>query len=214
LVIEGRRVLDRASRWFLLNRPQPLDVDAEIKRFAPLVQTLSAHLPELLQGRERATVAAARQDFIDQGAPEAVARTISESLYAFSLLDIVEAGSSSGEDPKLLAEVYFELSDHLGIDHLLLAVSKLPRGERWHSLARLALREDLYRAICDLSVDVARRVSPHEDASAIEEFELFNRRRFERARRTLDDIASSGEPELAVLSVAASQLRNLSTTHV
>ena len=93
-------------------------------------------------------------------------------------------------------------------------MSKLPRGERWHSLARLALREDLYRAIRDLSVDVARRVSSHEDASAIEEFELFNRRRFERARRTLDDIASSGEPELAVLSVAASQLRNLSTTHV
>jgi glutamate dehydrogenase len=214
LVIEGRRLLDRASRWFLLNRPQPLDVDAEIKRFAPIVATLTQRLPELLQGRERATVVAAREGFVDLGAPEAAARTISESLYAFSLLDIVEAASSSGEDPGLLAEVYFELSDHLGIDHLLLAVSRLPRGERWHSLARLALREDLYRAIRDLSVDVARRVAQHEDASAIEEFELFNRRRFERARRTLDDIAATGEPELAVLSVAASQLRNLSATHV
>jgi glutamate dehydrogenase len=214
LVIEGRRLLDRASRWFLLNRPQPLDVDAEIARFAPIVGTLTEHLGDLLQGRERATVAAARQSFVDRGTPDSVARTISESLYAFSVLDIVEAASSSGEDPCLLAEVYFALSDHLGIDHLLLAVSRLPRGERWRSLARLALREDLYRAIRDLSVDVARRVARHEDASAIEEFELFNRRRFERARRTLDDIASTGEPELAVLSVAASQLRNLSATHV
>ncbi|MDT0323794.1 NAD-glutamate dehydrogenase domain-containing protein, partial [Streptomyces millisiae] len=34
MIIEGRRLLDRAARWFVLNRPQPLDVDAEITLFS------------------------------------------------------------------------------------------------------------------------------------------------------------------------------------
>ena len=212
LVIEGRRLLDRASRWFLLNRPQPLDIDAEIDRFTPLVTSLSTTLRHLLQGRERDTVSNAHRGLTDLGTPEHIAGRISESLYAYSLLDIVEAATTSGEDAHLLAKVYFELSNHLGVDNLLLAVSTLPRGERWHALARLALREDLYRSLRDVSLDVTRRLAEHEQDSAIEEFELFNRRRFERARRTLDDIANTAEPNLAVLSVATSQLRKLSTT--
>ena len=56
IMLESRRLLDRASRWLLTNRPQPLTVGSAVARFAEPVRALMPRLPELLQGRERQTV--------------------------------------------------------------------------------------------------------------------------------------------------------------
>lgn len=44
--------------------------------------------------------------------------------------------------------------DRLGTDGLLTAVSALPRYDRWHSLARLAIRDDIYASLRSLCLDV------------------------------------------------------------
>ncbi|KUI30191.1 NAD-glutamate dehydrogenase [Mycobacterium sp. IS-1742] len=213
LVIEGRRLLDRASRWFLLNRPAPLRIDSEVSRFAQQVATLRGKLPAMLRGGELAAATRAHRDLIEQGVPPATAGAVSESLYAFSLLDIIDMAHLHSEDATTLAHIYFELSDHLGVDELLMAVSSLPRGGRWHSLARLALREDLYRSLRGLTLDVSRRVYPFtDDVSVVDEFEAYNRPRLERARRTLKEFLDTDQPDLAVVSVASAQLRRLTTT--
>lgn len=213
LVIEGRRLLDRASRWFLLNRPAPLQIDTEVSRFAQQVATLRGKLGAMLRGGELATVTRTHRELVEQEVPPAIAGAISESLYAYSLLDIIDMAHLHGEDATKLAHIYFELSDHLGVDTLLMAVSSLPRGGRWHSLARLALREDLYRSLRGLTLDVSRRVYPFtDDVSVVDEFEAYNRPRLERARRTLEEFLDTEQPDLAVVSVASAQLRRLTTT--
>nr|WP_234796690.1 NAD-glutamate dehydrogenase domain-containing protein [Mycolicibacterium porcinum] len=210
MIIEGRRLLDRAARWFVLNRPQPLEIDTEITRFSNQVAMLYGQLESMLRGQERETVLAAHDDLVARGVPANIAQRISESLYAFSLLDIIEVAHVHKEDSAQLARIYFELSDRLGVDRLLLAVSSLPRGGRWHAQARLALREDLYRSLRDLTIDVTRHgIDGAQAASTIRDFEAFNRPRLERARRTLDEFLDSAEPDLAVLSVASAQLRRL-----
>ncbi|WP_444850910.1 NAD-glutamate dehydrogenase domain-containing protein [Mycolicibacterium frederiksbergense] len=210
VIIEGRRLLDRAARWFLLNRPQPLDVDLEIARFSELVALLRGQLGSMLRGQERDTVTESLNALVVRGVPADIARRISESLYAFSLLDIVEVAQVHGEDATSLAGTYFELSDRLGVDRLLLAVSSLPRGDRWDALARLALREDLYRSLRDLTLDVTKLVVEDADtAGTIQDFEALNRPQLDRAKRTLDETLDSDQPDLAVLSVASAQLRRL-----
>ncbi|WP_234820380.1 NAD-glutamate dehydrogenase domain-containing protein [Mycolicibacterium goodii] len=211
LIIEGRRLLDRASRWFLLNRPQPLSIDTEVSRFQA-VTTLRGKLSEMLRGQELLTVNRIHDEYIDQGVPAAVARRLSEALYAYSLLDIIDIAHAYEEDATRLAHIYFELSAHLGVDGLLYAVSSLPRNGRWNALARLALREDLYRSLRDLARDVYRLVGPHTDnVDVIAEFEAYNRPRIERARRTLREVLSFENPDLAMLSVATAQVRRLTT---
>ncbi|BBZ36821.1 NAD-glutamate dehydrogenase domain-containing protein [Mycolicibacterium confluentis] len=211
LVIEARRLLDRASRWFLVNRPQPLSIDLECGRFQA-VPTLRGKLIEMLRGGELATVNRWREEWEAQGVPTDIARRISDSLYAYSLLDIIEMAHEHDEDATRLAHIYFELSEHLGVDNLLLAVSSLPRSGRWNALARLALREDLYRSLRDLARDVHRLVGAHTDGvDVIEEFESYNRSRIERARRTLQEFQNTENPDLSVLSVATAQLRRLTT---
>jgi glutamate dehydrogenase len=208
LVTESRRLLDRAARWFLANRPQPLAIPTEVDRFAAAVSTLAPHVGDLLRGAEAAAVHTNIEHWQGQGVPAPLARKVSELLYWYSTLDIVEVAAHTGHCPTDVAALYFALSDHLSIDPLLIAISKLPRDSRWSALARLALRDDLYRSLRTVTLDVLHHApaqwSPDQ---LIRDWEVSNPARLSRARATLHDIAGEATFDLPTLVVAAHQVR-------
>ncbi|MEO6880316.1 MAG: NAD-glutamate dehydrogenase, partial [Mycobacteriaceae bacterium] len=198
LTLEVRRLLDRASRWFLSNRPQPLAVGAEISRFTAAVRELSPHVEQWLCGAEKVDVQAQVAAFVDRGAPEPLARRVVELLRAYCLLDVVEVAELAEREPAEVGPLYFALSDHLDVDLLLTAVSTLERGDRWHSLARLALRDDLYGSLRALTLDVLSSTEPEESpAEKIEQWESTNASRMARARTALAEIAEVHSLDLA-----------------
>ncbi|TQC41444.1 NAD-glutamate dehydrogenase [Rhodococcus sp. WS4] len=208
LVVEARRLLDRASRWFLAHRRQPLSVDAEIDSFRDDVRTQSDEVGDWLRGAEGQAMEASRRRYDEAGVETSIARRIADGLYRFSLLDIVDVAGEVGHDVAEVAPLYFALSDHLGVDRWLIKVSALPRGERWHTLARLALRDDLYRSVRLLTRDVLSSGEPGDAPdSRILLWESTNRARIERARRTLAEIDATSTHDLASVSVAANALR-------
>jgi len=92
-------------------------------------------------------------------------------------------------------------------------VSRLARDDRWHSLARLAIRDDLYGSLRALCFDVLAVGEPDESGEEkITEWELSNSSRVTRARRTLDEINQDELHDLATLSVAARQIRSMTRT--
>jgi glutamate dehydrogenase len=99
---------------------------------------------------------------------------------------------------------------HLNVDELLTAVSGLERNDHWLTLARLAIRDDIYGSMRSLCLDVLAVGEPEESGEEkIAEWEHTNTTRIERARRTLTDIYNSDEHDLATLSVAARQIRSM-----
>ena len=216
IVLDSRRLLDRVSRWFLTNRPQPLAIGAEISRFAEPIAALRGRLSELLRGGELAAMQERAQVLRGSGVPEPIVGPAAESLYSFGLLDVVELVELSDRDreprePVEVARLYYALSEHLGVDTALTAVSGLTRGDRWHSLARLALRDDLYGSLRAITLDALRETPPGTDvADAIEAWEQANSSRLVRARAALQEIgAASASLDLATLSVISRQLRGL-----
>ncbi|KQU02456.1 NAD-glutamate dehydrogenase [Rhodococcus sp. Leaf7] len=210
LVLESRRLLDRGSRWLLSNRPQPIAVGAEITRFARKVRDLEAELPSWLKGRQASSGIDRAAVAIEKGAPEALAHRVFRLLDVFCLLDVIETADIADQDDAAMASLYYALSEHLGIDWLLSAVSTLERGDRWHSLARLALRDDLYSSLRALTLDVIGGGEPGETPEEmIAEWESTNASRLSRARAALTEIGESGTLDLATLSVAARQIRSM-----
>ena len=131
-------------------------------------------------------------------------------LDRFALLDICTIADVTGRDPESVARLYFALSGHLGLDRLLASVTRLERGDRWHALARLTLREDLYAAMRALCVDVLESTSSADSAEQkIADWEQHNETRLGRARTALSDIMALGSQDLATLSVAARQFRSM-----
>jgi len=210
LTLESQRLLDRASRWLLSNRPQPLAVGAEFSRFGAQLRRLTPMVAGWLCGAEAAVVDQQVQDFAQRGVPVGVAARVVGLLHVYGLLDVVEVADIAEREAVEVGELYYSLSDHLGVDLLLTAVSQLERGDRWHSLARLALRDDLYGSLRSLTLDVLTGSEPEESAhEKIEQWEQTNSSRLARARATLGEIGETGTIDLAMLSVAARQVRSM-----
>ncbi|ANN19720.1 NAD-glutamate dehydrogenase [Amycolatopsis orientalis] len=217
MMLETRRLLDRAARWFLTNRPQPLAPLAEINRFGRVVGELAPRAHELLRGVECASVDANTERLIDKGVPAELAQRVALLLHTFGLLDITDvaemaeqqAGIDAVHTPAETAGLYYALSDHLGIDKMLTSISGLERGNRWHALARLALRDDVYGSLRTITLDALRHSDSGTDPDEkIAHWEKTNASRLQRARVALDEISQFGKLDLATLSVAARQIRS------
>ncbi len=214
MTLDLRRLIDRAGRWLLNNRPQPLAVGAEINRFARKVRALTPRMPEWLRGADKDIVGQHVGEFTAQGVPQDLAVIVAMGLYRYSLLDVIDVADIIDRDAAEVADTYFALMDRLGTDGLLTSVAQLPRDDRWHALARLAIRDDIYGSVRSLTVDVLAVGEPDEDGvRKIAEWEHTNGSRVERARRTLAEIYASDGRDLAALSVAARQIRSMTRTN-
>lgn len=213
MTLDLRRLVDRAGRWLLNYRPQPLAVGAETHRFAAKVEALTPRMSEWLRGDDKAIVNKNADELTSAGVPEDMAYLAAAGLYQYSLLDVIDIADIVDREPAEVAETYFALMDRLGTDGLLTAVSRLPRDDRWHSLARLAIRDDIYGSLRALCFDVLAVGEPDESGDEkIAEWEMTNSSRVTRARRTLAEIYESGQHDLATLSVAARQIRSMTRT--
>jgi glutamate dehydrogenase len=213
MTLDTRRLIDRAGRWLLNYRPQPLAVGAEINRFGKKVAELTPRMSEWLRGDDKAIVEKEAAEFVRQGASDELGYMVAVGLYRYSLLDIIDVSDIEDREPAEVADTYFALMDRLGTDGLLTAVSELPRADRWHSLARLAIRDDIYSSLRSLCFDVLAVGEPDETGEEkIAEWEHTSVSRVERARRTLIEIHESGQRDLATLSVAARQIRSMTRT--
>ena len=112
-----------------------------------------------------------------------------------------------------MAEVYFDLADRLQLSRLRERVIALPRDNRWNSMARAALRDDLYAAHASLTHDVLVHSDAGSDPGgapgALDRGELGGGG---RAKQTLSEIWESDNFDLATLSVALRAIRTLVAT--
>ena len=208
LYLELRRLMDRSVRWFLAARPGRLQVGEEIERFAGPVAELTARVPDLLRGSQSERWERKTQELVDDGVPSELARHAASLLDLFSLLDIVDMSHASGHHPQEVAETYFMLSDSFGVDELLILVTRLPRGEEWDSLARGALRDDLYATLQTLTSSVLER----EGEGPEERVAAWTREHDESIARVSTQLAGIRQlpaPGLAALSVALRTLRSV-----
>ena len=152
--LETRRLMDRAVRWLLSSRRAPLDVPNEIRAIRPGVGRLAPMLDRLFCGAEAEALGEHVTQLESIGIPPALAAWATKLSYSFGLLDIVSVASATGHGLADVAGVYFGLSERFHVDALLSKISELPREDRWQTLARMALRYDLYAALAALTREV------------------------------------------------------------
>ena len=210
LYLEFRRLLDRAVRWFLVNRPSTINVASEVERFSAVVAELGPQLPTLLVGAEHRRMEQRAAELEALGAPAEMAVRAAGLLDQFSLLDIVEISVDTERDAAEVAPVYFATSEQFGIDAMLTRVTNLPRDDRWDSLARGALRYDLYAVLKALATSVldssTSGLAPKERTLVWSEA---NAESLARANAALAGIQRLENPGISALSVALRILRGV-----
>jgi glutamate dehydrogenase len=213
LMIEAKRLLRRASLWFLRNRRQPLDIAETVDRFAPGMATLARELPGLLAKADVEALTATAERYARKGVPEELATRVASMDALFSGLNVIEVAAAAGEPVEAVAAVWFALGARLDLHWLRDQIARLSSQTRWEALARGALRDDLYSEQRDLTCQVLRPGSRVEDAEAlIDAWVDENRSSLARCFDMLEEMKEAEALDIAMLSVALREIRNLNQT--
>ncbi|MER7919868.1 MULTISPECIES: NAD-glutamate dehydrogenase [unclassified Streptomyces] len=212
--LHSRRLVERGTRWLLNNRPQPLQLAETVEFFAERVEQVWQQLPKLLRGADLEWYQHVYDELSAAGVPDELATRVAGFSSAFPALDIVSVADRMGKEPLDVAEVYYDLADRLGITQLMDRIIELPRNDRWQSMARASIREDLYAAHAALTADVlAAGNGTSSPEQRFGDWEQKNAPILGRARTTLEEIRGSDSFDLANLSVAMRTMRTLLRTH-
>ena len=207
---ETRKLVERAARWLLRNRPRPLDVERDIAHFAGGTAVLRRGLRDLVSGASRAAIDVEAERLVGRGVPEALALGVASGNDLFSALDVVEVAKGAAISVEEAAAVYFILGEKLDLHWLRDRIAALPRDNRWQALSRAALRDDLYAQLSALASDALRLdLGESTPAGRIDAWLEQNRIPMARCRQILGDLESTGRADFTMLSVAMGEIRAL-----
>jgi glutamate dehydrogenase len=211
--LQVRTLAERASRWMVNNRRHPMDSEATVDYFGTDVQTVVAALPEILIGGELELFEQRRGSLLESHVPDDLASTIAAMPSAYSVLGIVDTARRDGVEPLEVARVHVAVGERLGIGALAQRILALPRDDRWQTMARAALRDDLHT----VHAQITAQVLAHTDAGDEPDQRIKHWSESEgvvlgRAASTLEEIWADETPDLARLSVGLRVVRTLLST--
>jgi len=208
--IEMRTLVERASRWLVNNRRPPLDSEATVDFFGNTARTVLAELPGIMSGRELDGYEERRTTLVEQGVPADLAARVAVLAPSYGVLGIVETADREGIDPLEVARVHFALGERLGLPLVVARILALPRDDRWQTMARAALRDDLHAVHTQLTAQVLLSTDSSDPAPArIATWEDGNEVLVARAAQTLEQICSDDIADLARMSVGLRVVRGL-----
>ena len=201
LIHEGW-LTSRATTWFLRSRRLGDPIAPTIERFTPAVTTLAARLAPA------ASASPLAQAWVGAGVPADLAARVASAEGLLDALDIAEVADASRRPFDEVCEVHVGVGERLGLGRLRAQIDALPGDSYWNSRARMALGDDLAGLQRALAQEV---LAGHDGAAAgmLARWEATYAVPLERARRLLADLGDSKQADLAMLSVALRELRNL-----
>ncbi len=209
MLIHTSAQLERGTVWFLRSRRLGDDIAATIAHFRPGVEALSARLPELQDADEHARVEAAVARYVADGVPrELAARVVTfDTLHA--TLDIAEVAGSARQPVELVAAIYFDVANRLGMPWLREKIAALPGDQHWRMLAKGAMLDDLTGLQRTITGAVLAGASGGSAGERVAAWQQANRRALERAAQLLAELRAVPSPDSAMLSVSLRELRAL-----
>jgi len=210
MLIEGRRLVERATRWLVRANPYQVSIAQTIRRFEPGAKMLAASLPGALEGADREAFDAIASKLEAASVPADLARRTAGMQSMLALFDIVEVAASTNQDQEKVLRVYFRLGSRLELNWLRDRIIELPRANRWQALARAALRDDLFNLYRELTRKVLEAAGSEDGSDeAIDAWSERNAAELERALGVVGEVRASRIYDNTTLPVALREVRSL-----
>ncbi len=205
MLIQEGWLSSRATSWFLRSRRLAEPMAPTIARLQPAVAALAQRLAPA------ASKSAQAVGWIAAGVPAELAARIASGEGLLDALDIAEVADHAQRPFERVCEVHVGVGERLGLARLRAQIDALHSDSYWQGRAKAALGDDL----AGLQRSLAQQVLSGDGGGSGDSSELIARwesaqsTALERARRLLADLAETKQADLAMLSVAMRELRNL-----
>ena len=202
MLIEEGWLTARATTWFLRYKRLAEPMEQTFKRFTPAVEALRERLADEASASTKAAA------WINAGVPAPLAQRVASAEALYAALDVAELADAAQRSVVDVGAVHMGVAARLGLTRLHQQIDSLPSDTYWQSLAKGALADDvagLQRSITHAVLsagegDAARMLGAWEARSALP---------LERAQHLLAELGDAKSVDLAMLSVALRELRNV-----
>lgn len=213
MALHMRRLLDRATRWYVTHDHRDQPISEALARIKPTLDILRTKTSHYLRGADLDLVEDRLAHWDSVGLPAELGKRASDLLESFALLDISLISEQVREPVTAIINVHFAIFERIGVVRLLLRITDLPRANRWEALARAALRDDAYSAAADMTTSVMKS-TPQQAAGvdAVERIVAWERgyqEQLARIKDTFAEVTKPGDVDIASISVALKLLRTL-----
>lgn len=206
MMIRVRTLIERATRHVLRRMRTGLDARSFIDTYQAAISTLLTALPRLISEADDEHIAHRLARCREGGAPEALSEVLARLDYAAAFFDIADLAQQCAVPLETIAHNYYALGHALELNGLREAVTQLPRENRWQSLARSALRDDLYALHRNLTqTALSQGVGATQ---SLNDWLTAHETTWEACRELLLELRGAPELDLAMLSAGIRELSN------
>ncbi len=144
MLFQLRRVVRRATRWFLRHRkPELATIQQRLDFYQSSFNDLRKNVLDYLVPEEREGIEKEIERLTKAGAPAKLAQQIGTLSTVFSALDIADIVHETNRKVNSVALAYFHLGARVSLHWFLEQINTQPVDNHWQALARAAFREEL-----------------------------------------------------------------------
>ena len=208
MLLDLAGLLDYATTWLL--RRGRIEIATETPRLRPRIAALAAQLPHLLPASERSAVERHAAALAADGVPPALAERIAATRFLAAGLDIADLAERTAQSLERSAAAYYGIGSRFALDEMRAAARRLPAETGWQRQAVETTIDDVFT----LQADLAARVLADPGSAAADGGDPVAAWTAQRGAQLAPAEALAAElriaaaPDLAMLVVAARQLRN------
>jgi glutamate dehydrogenase len=207
----------RLGLWFLVNVPANADITETIARFRKGAESLRGTYSSLVSPYEMDDTVSRIKEMADAGVPEDVADDVAALSLWSTAPEIAQLAFNRNLDVDLVAGAYFAVGAIVGIDRLRGLAQRISANEHWDRLAIRRIVDDLYAGQRALTAQVLQGYENDkidrtraEGSTAADAWAEHQADALSRTKSFLDELERTGDLSIAKLTLANSQIHELS----
>ena len=209
MLFELSRTQRHATYWIIEHYGDYVDIDGLVDRLKDGMATVYGRTGGIMSAAARERHERAMNNYIGMGVPEKLADKMAALLLTRAALDITDLAVAYKRDVMESARVYSLFNDRLGIFALHAGAEDVKVKGRWQAMARSNLRDEFFQIRRDMAADILKKRSKKSIEQLVDEWLQQRSDRVERFVTILDEMKLRGVFDIATLSVAARELREL-----
>jgi len=210
-------LLRRLGLWFLVNVPANADTGEVIARYRKGVESLRGTYSSLVSPYEMDDTVGRIQEMVASGVPEDIADDVAALPLWSTAPEIAQLAQTRNLDIDLVAGAYFAIGAIVGIDRLRGLAQRINANEHWDRLAIRRIIDDLFagqrsltaQVLADFENDKIDRTRS-EGSTAADDWAEKHADGLARTKSFLDELERHGDLSIAKLTLANSQIHELS----
>ncbi|HYM18270.1 MAG TPA: NAD-glutamate dehydrogenase [Micropepsaceae bacterium] len=208
-------LLRRLGLWFVVQLPNGSDIASTVETYRAGFSALKGHFSKLVSPLEKEATEARLAKLKEVGVPDDVAEDAAILPLLSAVPEIVLLSENQGVAPIEAARAYFAVGGHIGLDRLRALAGEISLNDHWDRLALRRIVDDLYAAQRLLAADALKGKAEAAAAPGANAVTAWAERRaieIDRTRNFLKELERGGEPTIAKLALANSQIQKLAAS--